>query len=362
MKKNVFGLAAMAVTVSMASCSLEEVMEQPAQQAIGFSAFVGKSTKAATEIIMPNGSASDGQATLTTFYVFGKYGAKDGSTYDTDVYSNAAVSVSGSSFTNVGPTELKYWVANKDYIFAAYSDGNSQLSTPTNVSFDNDGHITFPDYTAGEKDLILAIAEKTTGTTIDNDPGAVTLEFKHLLSQVAFEFKNGFTNGYKVKITELKFSVNNKATYSYQGSAYSWAMKDPAESEDKTYKINEEKPFDGEETNKTQTSAYEFVIPQTNTNIKASFTVTVYDTDGRTEIATKTYENDDAVSLATGTTTTPGSDSNTWTPGYKYKYTATIDADVLDDVMFPIKFTVSSVEGWTDAKNDSNEDFGLTLN
>ena len=49
MKKKVFWLAAMAVTVSMASCSLEEVVEQPTPQAIGFSSFVGKPTKAVTQ-------------------------------------------------------------------------------------------------------------------------------------------------------------------------------------------------------------------------------------------------------------------------------------------------------------------------
>lgn len=346
MKKNVFGLAAMAVAVSMASCSLEEVMEQPAQQAIGFSTFVGKSTKAATELIKPDGTAETGQAALTKFYVFGKYGAKDGASYDAEVYSNAEVSVTSSNFTNVGPTELKYWVANKDYIFAAYSNGNKKIES--NVSFGTDGHITFHDYTAGEKDLILAIAEKTTGTTIDNDPGAVGLEFKHLLSQVAFEFKNGFTNGYKVKITELKFSVNNKATYFYQISDYGWET--PTDAAYKEYAIYGGNPFDGDQ-NSTQTSESNFVIPQTNTDIKASFTVTVYDTDGTTQIAEKKYADDNAVSLATGTTTTLGSD-NTWTPGYKYKYTATINADVLDDVMFPIKFTVTSVDTWKDAEGN----------
>ena len=343
MKKSMYGLAAMAVAVSMASCSLEEVMEQPAQQAIGFSAFVGKSTKA--EIV---GVGSSGG--LTEFYVFGKYGDATG-TYTTDVFTNDKVEVTTAN-TAIETTE--YWVADKHYKFAAYSDGNSQLPTPANVSFDNDGHITFPDYTAGEKDLILAIAEKTTGTTIDNDPGAVTLEFKHLLSQVAFEFKNGFTNGYKVKITDLQFNVNNKATYSYQGSAYSWAMKDPAESEDKTYKINEEKPFDGEEANKTQTSAYKFVIPQTNASITASFKVEVFD-DNDNPVTTQPKEYT-GVSLATGTTTTPGSDDDVWTPGYKYKYTATINADVLDDVMFPIKFTVTSVEGWENATGNPDLD------
>lgn len=350
MKKNVFGLAAMAVAVSMASCSLEEVMEQPAQQAIGFSTFVGKSTKA--EIV---GVGSPGG--LTEFYVFGKYGDATG-TYTTDVFTNDKVEVTAAN-TAIETTE--YWVADKHYKFAAYSDGNSQLPTPANVSFDNDGHITFCDYKAGTNDLILAAPtnEVTTPATITSDnPSAVTLEFKHLLSQVAFEFKNGFTNGYKVKITDLQFNVNNKATYSYQTDDYTWGT--PTELTYKSYTINSNAAFAASDGDKT--SEFNFVIPQTNADIKASFTVTVYDTDGTTQIAEKKYADDNAVSLATGTTTTPGSDSNTWTPGYKYKYTATINADVLDDVMFPIKFTVSSVEGWTDAKNGSNEDFGLTLN
>lgn len=349
MKKNVFGLAAMAVAVSMASCSLEEVMEQPAQQAIGFSTFVGKSTKA--EIVGVGGTNG-----LTTFYVFGKYGDASGGTYTNKVFENYVID--NVTSTGAAHSTDQYWVANKKYVFAAYSNGNDKIETY--VSFDDNGHITFTDYIAGEKDLILATAEKTTGATIsDSDPSAVTLEFKHLLSQVAFEFKNGFTNGYKVAITYLKFNVNNKATYSYQGNAYSWAMKNPAESADKEYTINEGNPFDGEEANKTQTSAYEFVIPQSNKGITASFTVTVYDTDGATVVATKEYKDGNAVPLATGTTTTPGGDNNAWTPGYKYKYTATIDANVLSDVMFPIKFKVTSVDTWTDAAADDN--FGLDL-
>ena len=347
MKKNVFGLAAMAVAVSMASCSLEEVMEQPAQQAIGFSTFVGKSTKAATELVNPGTQSG---IALNKFYVFGKYGDISGNTYTNDVFSNDEVTVTE---TNIEIATTEYWVANKKYVFAAYSDGNNKIET--DVSFDDNGHITFTDYTAGEEDLILATAEETTGATITTDnPSAVTLTFKHLLSQVAFEFVNGFTNEYKVAITELKFNVNNKATYFYQGSDYAWGT--PTEPTDKEYMINSGNPFDGDQ-NSTQTSAYEFVIPQSNASITASFTVTVYDTDGATEIATKEYKGNDAVSLATGTTTTPSAGTaNTWTPGYKYKYTATINAGVLDDVMFPIKFTVTKVSDWENATGNPDLD------
>lgn len=348
MKKSIFGLAAMAVAVSMASCSLDEVMEQPAEQAIGFTPFVGKATKAATELVTPG---LQGTA-LSEFYVFGKYGTTQGGTYTTDVFSNVKVEVTAA---NTAVSTEKYWIANKYYKFAAYSNGNTQLATTSAVSFDESGHIKFTDYEAGTNDLILADPDEVpTGATLSSTyPSAVALTFSHLLSQVAFEFKNGFTNGYKVKITNLKFSVNNKATYSYQSNAYSWGTA--TDSKEKLYTVNESKEFDN---SAAKTSEYNFIIPQSNENITASFKVEVID-DKNNSVATKEYNatNSNAVSLATGTTTTPNA-SNTWVAGYKYKYTATIDANVLDDVMFPIKFTVTSVGAWQDGSTPTG---GLDL-
>ena len=346
----------MAVTVSMASCSLEEVVEQPTPQAIGFSSFVGKPTKAATEVIAPNGTAGSGKTALTKFWVFGNYGSKDGGIYGTVVFNNEQVTVTSDSYSEVGPTTTKYWVADKDYMFVAYSNGNTQLTTTNGVSFDNSGHIEITDYTAGDNDLILATPGKIySGTSIASQPDAVELEFKHLLSQVAFEFKNGFTNDYKVKITGLQFSVPNKATYSYQG-AYSWDTPDTEAT--KVYAVNGDAAFDN---SAEKQSEYNFVIPQNNSSITASFTVTVYESDGSSVVATKNYTADKAVSLATGTTTDPtGGNDNVWTPGYKYKYTATIDANILNDVLFPIQFEVTSVDTWKNSTAD--DDFGLNLN
>lgn len=331
MKKNKFWLAAMAVTVSMASCSLEEVMEQPEPQAIGFSSFVGKPTRAVTEIVNP-GSTGSGTP-LSTFYVFGKYGDAVGGTYTNDVFSNTSVTVTA---TNTEIATAQYWVPNKYYKFAAYSDGNSKIGS--DISFGTDGNITIADYEAGDKDLILAIPnEVSTGATItEGNPDAVSLTFNHLLSQVGFEFTNGFTNGYKVQITGLKINIPNKATYS-KTSVYSWGA--PNTNADKTYTVNGGDKFD---SSASKLSEYNFVIPQNNGSLKAEFTVTVYDNND-IQIIQKEFPD---VSLATGTTITPGSGNNVWTPGYKYKYTATIDASVLDDVMFPIEFKVVAVEGW----------------
>ncbi len=348
MKKNVFWLSAMAVTVSMASCSLEEVVDQAAPKAIGFSSFVGKPTRAATEIIKPNGTEGTGQAKLSKIYVFGNYGETIGSTYDKEVFNNDEVTVTGDG-TNTATT--KYWVPNKKYMFAAYSNGNNKIESGVgdpSVSFGTNGRITIANYSAGDDDLILATPSEVITDDDVSYRGKVSLEFKHLLSQVAFEFTNGFTNGYKVKITELQFSVPNKATYSYSTSDYLWAGH--TENATKSYTVNGGNVF-GNPT--PQCSEYNFVIPQSNASIKASFTATVYDTDGTTQIAAKDFND---VKLKTGTTTTPSSDSDVWTKGYRYKYTANIDQTVMDN-MYPIIFDVSVTE-WKNATSTT----GFPLN
>ena len=333
-----FWLAAMAVTVSMASCSLNEVMEQPEPQAIGFSSFVGKPTKAANQIINP-GAVGDGTA-LSKFYVFGNYGDATG-TYTNEVFSNTEVSVSS---TGTEISTAQYWIPNKFYKFAAYSNGNSSLTVTSEVSFDENGHITITDYSAGTNDLILATPnEVQTSLTISaGSPGAVELTFSHLLSQVGFQFANGFTNGYTVKITNLKFSVPNKATYSYQTSAYSWDTPDT--NNDKEYTVNGNNAFDN---SVAQSSEYNFVIPQSNAALEVTFDAAFSDAAG--EIAKGTFKG----SLSyTGT----GSSATTaWAPGYMYNYTVEINGSTIDPTLNQkvIKFNVDAVEGWED---DGNQD------
>lgn len=343
MKKNKFWLAAMAVTVSMASCSLEEVMEQPEPQAIGFSSFVGKPTRAVTEIVNPNGSASGVQTPLTTFYVFGRYGAKDGADYGNVVYENAEVTVNGSSFTNVGPADVQYWALNKDYKFAAYSDGNSKIGS--NISFGTDGNITITSYSAGSNDLILAIPnEVSTGATItEGNPDAVPLTFNHLLSQVSFQFVGeSFPAGYQIKITDLTFSVNNTATYT--SSNESWDV--PTNPASKGYTVASGAAF----AFNTQTkSDANFVIPQSySSDITATFTATIYD-KYNSEVASKDFTT--ASLLASSASGIP----TKWDKGYRYQYNIKITPFEMTN-MFPIKFTVTAVSGWQDSTTpgDSN--------
>ena len=349
MKKNKFWLAAMAVTVSMASCSLEEVMEQPEPQAIGFSSFVGKPTRAVTEIINPNGSASGVQTPLTKFYVFGRYGAKDGADYGNVVYENAEVTVNGLSFTNVGPADVQYWALNKDYKFVAYSDGNSKIES--NISFGTDGNITITGYSAGSNDLILATpAEVQTNATISAQPSAVPLTFNHLLSQVSFQFVGeGFPAGYKIKIEGLTFSVNNTATYTSSDGLWG-ELKTPAS---KGYTVASGAAFAFD--TKT-TSDANFVIPQGySSNITATFTATIYDNHGST-VASKAFTT--ASLLANSTTGIPAE----WVKGNRYQYNIKITPSEMTN-MFPIKFTVTRVEGWVNnATPGASDDLTNTAN
>lgn len=350
MKKNKFWLAAMAVTVSMASCSLEEVMEQPEPQAIGFSSFVGKPTRAVTEIVNPNGSASGVQTPLTKFYVFGRYGAKDGADYGNVVYENAEVTVNGSSFTNVGPADVQYWALNKDYKFAAYSDGNSKIES--DISFGTDGNITIADYEAGDKDLILAIPnEVSTGATItEGNPDAVPLTFNHLLSQVSFQFVGeSFPAGYQIKITDLTFSVNNTATYT--SSNESWDV--PTNPASKGYTVASGAAF----AFNTQTkSDANFVIPQGySSEITATFTATIYD-KYNSEVASKAFTT--ASLLASSASGIP----TKWDKGYRYQYNIKLTPSEMTN-MFPIKFTVTTVSDWeNNATPGASDDLTNTAN
>lgn len=341
MKNNKFWLAAMAVTVSMASCSLEEVMEQPESQAIGFSSFVGKPTRAVTEIVNPNGSASGVQTPLTKFYVFGRYGDKNGADYGNVVYENAEVTVNGSSFTNVGPVDVQYWVPNKDYKFTAYSDGNSKIES--NIFFGEDGNITITGYSAGSNDLILATPDEVqTAATISALPSAVSLTFNHLLSQVSFQFVGeGFPAGYKIKIEGLTFSVNNTATYT---SSNSWG--EPTTSASKEYTVGTGAEFAFATPTKSDAN---FVIPQSySSDITATFTATIYD-KYNSEVASKAFTT--ASLLANSTTEIPAE----WVKGNRYQYNIKITPSEMTN-MFPIKFTVTTVSDWLDSTTPGADD------
>lgn len=353
MRKSILLLAAAA---ALASCTQSEVLEVAENRAISFDPFVGKATRAATEIVDP--SAVSGTK-LTKFYVFGQYGESSGTTYDKVVYTNAEVDVT-SSHTNVSPTgNTQYWVPGKKYMFAAYSDGNNQIQTTgssATVSFGNDGHIKIENYQAGTNDLILATADKTIETSIQSDPGAVQLTFKHLLSQVKFKFDcTAFPTGYRLAISDLQIgNVPNKATYSYVPSDYEWigiAIDNVG-----TLSFSNIAEFDKAQA---QTSDANFVIPQTytenvNSDLTATFKVTVKDNHSSNIVSDQPLTTT-ALLVSSGNVTQ-------WQAGYRYQYNIKLTPENVGG-MYPIQFTVTTVEGWQDKPDNGNgTDLSLASN
>ena len=330
MKKQILMVAA--VALALGGCSKTETTEVAQGRAIGFDAFVGKSTKAVTEVT---------DNSLKKFYVFGSY-ASTGSW--TPVFTN--VEVSGGTVAETGgtawtPAQTAYWQPSTTYHFGAYSDGNSSSTT---ASFSaEEQKLTFTNYTVGENDLIVAISDaKTTETNVSAvDP--VSLSFQHMLSQVKFTFKNKDSYDYTMKISDIKIGSAVKTatgTFTKTGNAIDWdGMADA------TYDFGELADIaqaEGEGTHEVVL----FVIPQSNGNLKVTFTATFTDESNNNPIATGEFE----ASLAY-VGDAEGTEANEWTPGFKYNYTATVNGSTINENLDKqvIKFEVTAVEGWKDA-------------
>ena len=312
MKKSLWmlGLAVAAMT----SCTNEEVMEVAQNRTIGFNAFVNNNTKAITEV-----------TNLTGFYVFGEFGDAAG-TYGTQVFKNEA------------NTAIHYWQASKYYSFGAYANGdNTKID---NATFDAEtGTLTFPEYTPNVAiDLVAAVKKLQSNSDVTANE-AVALTFGHMLSQVKFTFKTTDADAYLLKITELKVEgAVSKATGTYNGTA-SWVG---SESNGYTYA---EIPDVAMAENDYTASVDRLVIPQASTDkLKVTFKATVSGSGMEEKTATFTADLGYTAGEVAGTT------DNTWTPGYRYNYIATINADQIDPSLEnqKIEFT-TSVTGWEDA-------------
>lgn len=315
MKKSLFvlGLGMLA----LASCTNEEVTEVAQNRTIGFNAFVNYTTKADITT-----------ADLTTFYAFGDY---DNGT--STVFNNTKVTgTSGSTYT---PEKVAYWQTGKTYNFGAYSDGGNALTT--GVTFDQ-GTLTISGYSVGANDLIAATNANVSAPAANTDQ-QVALTFKHLLSKVKFTFTTeAEPAAYKMEVSKLTFEAkktNAGCTFTNNAIATDWT------GDNGTYSITTlgDYAVDGGSASTEEI----YVLPQANTTITASFTVTIYDEDTNTQIATKSYSN---VSLST----------TEWQEGYSYNYTAEINPDDVNDQLKPITFTVTAVDGFT-----PNSDTDLTL-
>ena len=305
-------IMSLVATVMLAGCSNNEVMETLPQKAIGFeNPFVDNSTRAVNDIVGAGGNTS----TFTKFYVYGSHSG------NTSVFTNTEVEYT----TSWEYSPLQYWIDGKEYYFAAYSDGNEQLAS--GVTFDNAGNLSISSYTVSTKDLIYA--KNTTKYTGSTSAQTVSFTFNHLLSKVKFTFVSEFANYLTLSISNLKI-VGSQKTGSYANDA--WTPS--GNITDIVYGDNAYTGYVSEEC---------YVLPQTLTDVTASYTVTVK--NGSETVISKAFA-DIALNGVT---------DGKWTPGLTYNYKATINDGNMGAQ--PIKFNVETVTSWADFT-----DTGLTVN
>lgn len=334
MKKNKFWLAAMAVTVSMASCSLEEVMEQPEPQAIGFSSFVGKPTRAVTETTTNN---------LGSFKVYGGYAT------NTDVFNGTVVKSSdGINWSYTEALDLQYWVPGQSYKFAAM--GPSGTDIDTKLSFDyTSGHLKLenyevPDLATGSKDLVYAVASRDNSSS--ENYAAVPFSFGHIMSWIKIKFVHDLTDKYKITVSDVSVTgVKTKGTF----NGTNWTMD--SSPSDATFNDQDPNEDSYNQTDKIldangDNCLVDFIaIPQTVATLNISFKLTVQDDQGSYIVGTS-----DAPKVFSATALSDVA----WQKDYVYTYTATLDESVLG--LKPITFT-ATVEDWTNKDNNT----GLTI-
>lgn len=337
MKKSIFLLAAAAA--AFASCTQNEVMEVAENRTIKFSSFVSNNTRA-TEIAKGN---------LTQFNVFGSHGSA--TTWAAD-YTNESVTGSITNPDNNGeepesqswtPATTAYWQAGNAYEFAAYSNGNTALPNE-NVTFSPATKtLSISGYTVEDKDLIAALQTVGSQSTVSDYP-TVGFTFYHMLSQIQFTFTNTDSRDYKMEISDLTINAkktNASATFTASGTVWT----DGAAADYTVSGI--EDIADGNTTDKHETESI-FILPQVNDALIVSFTATCTDGQG-TEIAKGDF---------TASLDTDGSSSSAWQPGYRYNYTAEINASTIDPNLEQqiIEFTVTKIEDWKDNKPDTTLD------
>lgn len=354
MRKGLFLLGATAAVLS--SCSNQEVMDVAdyANQPIEFSTFVGKNTRA--------GDVTD--ANFQKFWVFAQNKGTGESTWH-NAFTN--VQVNKISAGNWSPVNTYFWEKDKEFRFAGYANGESQLDNAI-VKYDASettsgtytGVLTFTDYTTdGTNDLVAGMGNDN-NYTWDGTAGVsappVAMTFKHMLSKLTFTFKTKMADTYDVDVINLRIEdATVKSTGKYNkngGGTVSWTTAGGTETKD-TYTFTGGVADITQETFGTLIQDYYakastalYVIPQGCGTLKVKFTAVVFN-EADEEIGRQDFEGTLGYTLQESESELK---TNEWVPGYFYNYTAELKLEDIstDDNAKPITFN-PTVEEWEKA-------------
>lgn len=313
---------------AFAACSQEMTLETPKGAAIAFdNAFVNNSTRA-TDIT---------KATLNDFGVYGSVEKEvDSEIQQGLIFTNQRVYKSGDAFIY---SPAQYWIANAQYDFVAIApyqengDGKTPTWTYATTTEDDakNGTLTFyNDRAAANQDLLFDSAARTT-QDITSKPDAVSFTFNHLLSRVKFTFVNGFAAGSNItlKVTDVKITNAHKTgtiAVTNGAVANTWTAAD------NTLEVAfgaAGADFLAEEGGKASTE-HHYLIPA-----QASYNITFNVELKQANVSLDTYERTATVALD-------------MVKGQSYDLKATLNQNNTSDEgqLYPIEFTVTSVENW----------------
>lgn len=301
----------------LGACSSSDEPAADPSVPVGFS--VQTETRAAvTGTTLPDGSL---------FKVWGGY---DGN----NVFDGREVTKTASGCTYTG---TEYWVPGKTYNFHAVYP--AELPAGATLTVAGDGTVSVSNFDCSATgdaavDLMTASAPDIEADKIIASQNPVELTFSHLLSHISFVFDNQLT-GYVAEVTDISFSIQVKGNY-ISTEASPWTNLSPGAitlyPAAAPLKVANGSPV---------TSDPALVIPQGNTGVNVTFTVTIREIIDEDTGSTMTVVKRFTSPLAT----TDGE----WKMGQRYEYKATLtdelmEMDDLTQITLVVKITDWSVE------------------
>lgn len=379
MKANYIALSAAAITLTLASCSNDELesLTNTPQNTIGFSA-INSHVSRATPITTHNSMDK------FNVYAFTKDGNKPFmGTADNDFGTSGGITIKNNNYNTENTAswvynnsaDIHYWPTEALNFYAV-----SPISAATELCYKwkftgTSNEITYTcsdeygnDDAADNVDVMYAIAKDQSKPT----GGKVNLHFHHILSQVVFSAKTEYTN-MKVEIKSIKINnLKNSGTFTLPNEG---AVGSGSWSQSGTYHPTVTKtPIEISTTTSTEithkTKNPLMVIPQKPTAwATSSSNAIAINSDTYLEISCKISQNGVYIFGTAGSESNDGyktiyvpfgGDKCDWKPGKRYIYTLIFGGGYNADgsaVLTPINFT-AEVESW-DNSNTIEEDLPL---
>lgn len=304
----------------LGACSSSDEPAADPSVPVGFS--VQTETRAAvTGTTLPDGSL---------FKVWGGY---DGN----NVFDGREVTKTASGCTYTG---TEYWVPGKTYNFHAVYP--AELPAGATLTVAGDGTVSVSNFdcsATGDAAVDLMTAASAPNIKADEiiaNQHPVELTFSHLLSHISFVFDNQLTGGYAAEVTDISFSIRVKGDYNCSTEASPWTNLIPGPIT--LYPAAAPlKVANGSFV----TSDPALVIPQSNTGVKVTFTVTIREIIDEDTGSTMTVVKRFTSPLATT--------DDEWKMGQRYEYKATLidelmEMDGLKQITLNVTITDWSVE------------------